>query len=269
MTDREKITTEDVSAYVDGRGSREWRTEVAAHLQSNPAASADADMYRRLNEELRELGREVLYQPVPDRLRQIVAPPAKLSRLKSWLQGGFETWSWRVVPAALSLVIGLGAGWYLRDEMIIRPSYVDSILTQSTYAFGVFTSDRDLPAQFGSENFDVFNGWASRTFGREIPPPDLSPAGYSFSGSRILPASGYTAGFYQFSRESAPDYAIYFWPVGSSDAIRDVMAIQRGDMDIRILRVGQIGFALMTQSRTDTLDDMAKLVTTFYRETLK
>ena len=263
MAEPRQFGPEDISAYIDGRGTAAWRAEVAAYLAANPAAAAEADWYRHLNGQLHELRREVLHQPVPPALMRAVRGRAGRRRLPRL----------SALPAAatiVALIVGTVVGWYARELQIHQPSYIDAVVTQGVYAFGVFTNQRDLPVQFGPDSLDKFNAWAARTFGRAVPPPDLSKIGYSLSGSRVLPASSYTAGYYQFSRQNGPDYAIYFWPERSAaEAIQNVIEVRRGDIDVRLLRLGNIGIALIAETNADQLDTVAQQVAAFYRGQLK
>jgi len=72
MSSRKPVTDEELSEYVDGGLSEERRAEVAAWLLENPKKAAEVERLRQLTDALRGLGAEILDEPVPERLREVV-----------------------------------------------------------------------------------------------------------------------------------------------------------------------------------------------------
>lgn len=72
MSSRAPATDDELSEYVDGGLSEERRAEIAAWLLENPKKAAEVERLRQLNDALRGLGAEILDEPVPSRLREVV-----------------------------------------------------------------------------------------------------------------------------------------------------------------------------------------------------
>ena len=70
MTTRQtSVDEDDFQAFVDGQLPPEQRRAVMAYLAAAPAESARMGDYRAINEELHQRYDEVLYEPLPARLR--------------------------------------------------------------------------------------------------------------------------------------------------------------------------------------------------------
>jgi anti-sigma factor RsiW len=68
----EDVTTLDLQDYLDGRLSAKRRVEVEAFLERNPESAAEVVALRAQSMALRRLGAEILDEPVPDRLMDLV-----------------------------------------------------------------------------------------------------------------------------------------------------------------------------------------------------
>lgn len=65
-------TDGELSEYADGRLSEERRAEIAAWLLEHPREAAELDRLQALDEALRGVGGEILNEPVPERLREVL-----------------------------------------------------------------------------------------------------------------------------------------------------------------------------------------------------
>lgn len=68
----EDVTTLDLQDYLDGRLSAKRLVEVEAFLKRNPESAAEVVALRAQSMALRRLGAEILDEPVPDRLMDLV-----------------------------------------------------------------------------------------------------------------------------------------------------------------------------------------------------
>lgn len=66
------VTDEELNEYLDGGLNEERRAEVEAWLLENPERTTEFERLKELNEALRRLGADILDEPVPERLRDIV-----------------------------------------------------------------------------------------------------------------------------------------------------------------------------------------------------
>ncbi len=72
MARPEMVTEEEIQEYVDGRGTSEQRAAVEAYLARHPAKRAEVQALIRQQEALRRLGTEILAEPIPERLQEIL-----------------------------------------------------------------------------------------------------------------------------------------------------------------------------------------------------
>jgi anti-sigma factor RsiW len=66
------VSEEDIQEYIDGRASPALRAQVDAFLAANPKRQAEVQALLRQQEALRRLGTEILAEPIPDRLQEIL-----------------------------------------------------------------------------------------------------------------------------------------------------------------------------------------------------
>ena len=67
-----EVTTLELQDYLDGRLSAKRRLEVEAFLARNPESAAELAALKSQAMALRRLGAEILEEPIPDRLMDLV-----------------------------------------------------------------------------------------------------------------------------------------------------------------------------------------------------
>jgi anti-sigma factor RsiW len=68
----ETVSEEEIQEYIDGRLSAHRRSEVEAYLALRPERAAEVHALLRQQEALRRLGQEILNEPIPERLQDIL-----------------------------------------------------------------------------------------------------------------------------------------------------------------------------------------------------
>lgn len=68
----EAVSEDEIQEYIDGRLAPERRREVEAYLATRPERAAEIHALLRQQEALRRLGEEILNEPVPERLQEIL-----------------------------------------------------------------------------------------------------------------------------------------------------------------------------------------------------
>jgi anti-sigma factor RsiW len=63
---------EQIQDYVDGRLGGRDLAAIAAYLLAHPGLAAEVETLRRQNEALKRIGEEILDEPVPERLRDVI-----------------------------------------------------------------------------------------------------------------------------------------------------------------------------------------------------
>jgi anti-sigma factor RsiW len=68
---------EQIQSYVDGQlGGRDLAT-VTAYLLNHPEVACKVETLRRQNDALKQIGHEVLNEPIPERLRVVLGRPGR------------------------------------------------------------------------------------------------------------------------------------------------------------------------------------------------
>lgn len=127
MSSRKPVTDDELSEYVDGGLSEERRSEIAAWLLENPKKAAEVGRLRQLNDALRRLGTEILDEPVPDRLRDVVRRARSGSRAdeddsSGGRSAGRRSGSGSIEVLVVCAILGLGAGlgWAAEQSLVER-----------------------------------------------------------------------------------------------------------------------------------------------------
>src|SRR3546814_12344760 len=72
MARPDTVTEEDIQEYIDGRASPALRADVETFLAVRPHRKAEVQALIRQQEALRRLGTEILAEPIPERLQEIL-----------------------------------------------------------------------------------------------------------------------------------------------------------------------------------------------------
>lgn len=194
MTTRQTSIDEDhFQAFVDGQLPPEQCRAVMAYLAANPDESSRMSDYRTLNEALHRTFDEVLYEPLPKRLKvdYYLDRTPWWQRVRSWV----ELDMFRLVPrfaafAALMFASG-AAGWWLNDEY--RTTDVEtpamSFARQAANAHLLYAPDVRHPVEFGADQQDSLLMWLSERLGESVHAPNLQELGFGLVGGRLLPAA--------------------------------------------------------------------------------
>lgn len=151
---------DDFQAFVDGEPLPPERLRaVMAYLAARPEEEARMSDYRRLSEQLHLLYDDVLYEPLPTRLRV----------------GRRRRWRGRAAPLAAGvaalLLAGAGGSWML----------------------GLHSIEPEVRrSQPGSEEYNEPDGLLHRLgelLGQAVYVPDLQHAGFALRGGRLLAAA--------------------------------------------------------------------------------
>lgn len=193
MTQR-PITEDDLHAYVDNALDPERRAAVDAFLAANPAIEerVAADMRHRLA--LREALAPIAAEPLPARLN--------LARLaEERRRPRFGGWSSAAAAVALMLT-GAAGGWSLRLASEKPVAGIGSLAQEAAESYAVFAPDLGRPVEIKASDEAQLVRWASRRLDRAVKVPNLSSAGYTFLGGRVVPTPHGPAALYMYDNGS-------------------------------------------------------------------
>ena len=261
----------EISDFVDGRLTAARRAEVEAWLAANPDFAAEVERQRQLNEALKSLGAEILDEPVPERLREVLRgtgagrPEDAGGGEPSGGQpgGAARSRGGRLLSALTVLLIGAAIGWLGRSALEPRPSAFDRLLADASYAFTFYSRAQEHAIQYPPERIGDFVAVSRKMFDRQIDPPDLAAAGFEFRGARITPIGRQPRSFFFFEDGGGRDLTVVFWPDRSGDldgpGSRDL-----GDVAARFWVSDGVGFVVLGEGDPDSIGAIGDRVFSFY-----
>jgi anti-sigma factor RsiW len=171
------ITENDLLAYVDRQLPAPRMAEVEAWLAAHPDKAAEVAHWQRQNEALTALFPPVEPNLIPERLkpRQIATRP----------RGVTLNWPQLAAAAVVTLVLGAGGGWALRE--FERPPESDSLIALAVTAHALYVKENRHAVEVAASDRDHLVSWLSNRVERPITPPDLAAEGFNLVGGRLLP----------------------------------------------------------------------------------
>jgi anti-sigma factor RsiW len=162
---------DDLQAFVDGQHlPPERRRAVMAYLAARPDEEARIGDYRRLSEKLHLLYDNVLYEPLPARLR--------IERCRGWW-GRAKCWfglpKLRLAPfaAVVAVLILVGGVSWMLGVHSIEPE----VKTSQRFDLEEYNEPESLLPRL------------SELLGQAVYVPNLQHAGFALRGGRLLPAA--------------------------------------------------------------------------------
>jgi anti-sigma factor RsiW len=196
-TRQNSIDEDDFQAFVDGQLPPERCRAVMSYLAAHPDESSRMSDYRTLSEGLHGLYDEVLYEPLPARLRvdHYRGRVSWRNRVQRWF--GFEGFGLtpRLAGLAALLVAASGTGgWWLTSNHPQAPIDTPGMTfaRQAANAHLVYAPDVRHPVEFGADQEESIL-WLSERLGGTLHVPALQEIGFTLVGGRLLPAAGQPA----------------------------------------------------------------------------
>ncbi|MGI9509744.1 MAG: anti-sigma factor family protein, partial [Geminicoccaceae bacterium] len=187
------IDEDDFQAFVDGQLSPEACRTVMTYLAANPDESERMSEYHQLSEDLHQRFDEVLYEPLPKRLRvdHYRQNRSLADRIRSWFEIDIRTFAPRFAAVAVLMTASLGAGWWLKagDVASAGETPAMSFARQAASAHMLFAPDLRYPVEFGADQQDNLLLWLTERLGEQVHAPSLQDIGFVLVGGRLLPAA--------------------------------------------------------------------------------
>jgi anti-sigma factor RsiW len=174
-----EITRDHLMAYADRQLPPEQYAEVEAYLQQNPDMATEVALMQRQSDAIRTLYGPVANEPVPSRL-----DPHRLA-----IRASRQRWQGvgRLAGIAAVLVLGIGLGWSLR---LAAPgqSLSDRLIAEAASAHTVYAAETRHAVEVAGNESEHLSTWLSNRLDTSLAMPDLTTAGLTFMGGRLLPA---------------------------------------------------------------------------------
>jgi anti-sigma factor RsiW len=98
--------------------------------------------------------------------------------------------AWRRLRPALAvaatLMIGVGLGWYGRDELLRLEGTPVTFSRQAALTHALYAADQNRPVEVWAAEEQRLVTWLSKRLGFQLRAPDLNSLGYSLVGGRLV-----------------------------------------------------------------------------------
>jgi anti-sigma factor RsiW len=195
MTEKDMIDDVTLQAFFDGELDPVRAADVEAWLAAHPAQQARLAAWRRNDEALRGALAPLATEPVPPRLRD-----AALGLASSRAHPVRRHMVRNAIAASLLLCVGAIGGWLAHGYSTRDAGRVaaPSIASRAMDAHIVYAADLRHPIEVPASEQSHLNAWLSRRVQQPIAAPDLSAAGFSLMGGRLLADGGKPAALFMY-----------------------------------------------------------------------
>jgi len=163
------------------------------YLAANPDESERMSEYHQLSEDLHKRFDEVVYEPLPKRLRVDTYRQNRslAERFRSWFDIDMRTFAPRFAAVTVLMAASVGTGWWLKagDIERARETPAMSFARQAASAHMLFAPDLRHPVEFGADQQDSLMLWLTERMGEQVHAPSLQDIGFLLVGGRLLPAA--------------------------------------------------------------------------------
>lgn len=183
------------------------------YLAANPEESERMSEYHQLSEELHRRFDEVLYEPLPKRLRvdHYRQNRSLMERIRSWFDIDMATFVPRAAAVAVMVSASVGTGWWLKagDIESQRETPAMSFARQAASAHMLFAPDLRYPVEFGADQQDNLLLWLTERLGEQVHAPSLQDIGFMLVGGRLLPAAEQAAAQLMYENPDSRRITLY------------------------------------------------------------
>ncbi len=170
------IHEDELHAYADNQLAPTRAEEVGVIVAREPALAARVAEIRRQNALLRDAFDPWLAESLPRKLLW-AATGRSLRRRLRW-----QPWA----ALAASLVLGVGIGWFGRDEMLQLAGTPVTFPRQAALTHVLYASDVNRPVEVWAAEEQRLVTWLSKRLGYPLHAPDLNSVGFSLVGGRLV-----------------------------------------------------------------------------------
>lgn len=253
MSEERIIGEAALHAYFDGELEDEARQDVEQWIKEHPEEQARLKDWQTQRAELKTIFDPVLKERIP---RLIKSPLRRAGRMA----GAKRRVEWlRAIAASVLFVLGGGVGWGLAQLDTGRRDTWPSFAAHAVGAHLVFTADKGRPVEVPGRKRKALLNWVSTRLGKSIDVPDLTKAGFTLLGGRIVPADDRPAAQFMYQNRDGKRITLF---LGWNPWKRDVAYRywSKGSLGCYFWFDGPLGFALSGTIAKERLLDMSKSV---------
>ncbi len=201
MNTFDRVTDADLNAYVDGELDDVTRSKLEIWLATHPEDAARVEAYRQQNAELRYLFNQVLDEPIPPSLLDLVMRSGPRKNKPVWMQ----------FAAGVVLVLaGAAGGWGFHSmQEVPRNASIPSYVERAVGAHIVYAAEVRHPVEVAANQEEHLIAWLSKRLGNPLQAPRLISIGYHLIGGRLLEESGSPAAQFMYEDSVGRRVTVY------------------------------------------------------------
>ncbi len=256
MNSPNKITEQDLHAFVDGELDVASRAEIGAWLTDHPEDAQKIAAWGEQKTKLQALFGDVLDEPIPPKMEAALSKRAPSENRHNW---------WRSAAAVLLLIAGTGAGWMLRGEFAPAGSQKadsENFVRQAVSAHVVYVGERRHAVEVWAKEERHLVKWRSKRLKHEVKAPYLADAGFRLVGGRLVADEGAPAA--QFMYEDAAKRRVTLYTRRTRDNGDPAFRFEGHDRISAFYWIGgPLAFALLGEMKRE---ELLKLATTVSKQ---
>lgn len=265
---------DELHAWVDGRLDGERLRRFEQRLDADPALRAEAQAWRSQAEALKGLARDLLDEPLPERL-VAAAQGNAAGRRTTDVQGreaaagagaGRRARDPRLWLAAATLAaLAWTAGWISHASLAppaasLAKAAPPPFVRDAVAAHVVYAPEVRHPVEVAATQHEHLVQWLSKRLGAPLTVPSLDAKGWSLVGGRLLPGADGARAQFMYQDASGARLTLYVADAGGQSGDTAF----RFDSDGRIAAFywidGRFGYTLSAQADRATLLALAEEV---------
>ncbi len=177
------VELSDEEALALRHGEAEAQARLAALAASDAELAARLAEWDRQDAALRTLYAPVADEPLPDRLRAALLPPAR------------SPWLLRVAAAVAMVGVGFAGGWGAAQ---LSPRGGEVLAQSALTSFATYAVEVAHPVEVPASDEAHLVKWLSKRIGQPIRVPDLAGEGFRLIGGRLVPGEDSPAGLLMY-----------------------------------------------------------------------
>jgi anti-sigma factor RsiW len=242
----------DIHAYVDDLLPPARRVEVDAWLAEDAGLAAAVAHYRVQNQAL-----HALYDPLLDRALPTGFDEASLRRR---LGSGRLVALGRVAAVLALMAASAAGGWYAHQAFQpVQQSVELSLAEAGVSAHRIYEAEVRHAVEVPVGEEEHLQRWLSKRLAAPLRIPDLSSAGYTLMGGRLLPAGGLPAAHFLYETMSGERLTLYIQPNTGGRETAFHFAGENGISAV-FWREGRLAYAVIGRGDRDKITAIASVV---------
>jgi anti-sigma factor RsiW len=268
------ITETDLQAYVDNQLPDERRADVDAYLAAHPGEATRAQAYREQKSAIIALYRDVLDEPIPERLQWAAkgsgaAPQRRQAPTYSFFSSGSPQ---RIAAGIILACAGALGGWVGRGTLesnsaatnrgatSLANADLSSLPRQAAMAHRVFSPDMGRPVEIAADQESLLIKWLSKRLGENVRAPTLGALGYNLIGGRLLPGAHGPVAQFMYQDNAGQRLTLYLTNDNKSNTSTGFRFTKEDSVNVFYWIDGRFGYALSGGIDKNKLSQLASAV---------